>query len=536
MNRRRHAESTPSSSILQSVSDHSSPEETRRKTNSPRHRVTDKTDPETLGFRMEWSPLIKCRDSDEIASASIKRQRGRPSKYLKTFIENREGNIPTSKKSVNGDNYESEVFHTSSPQKQSIRNKRAKVSDNEEASMEIPPSKNKRNSCTDHGTNTSSVESLQDVPRTRLTNTAQKAKTPSSYDIVIKPMVRGRKADIFDNSACSKTDNLFSKNNKSLQPSHSGRAEEKKGPLAHADRPISNLGKCKDVVNREKLPNAPTNLTFTPNSGNELREQNVQIVNCANDTAKRKSSYKIILAPTASQDYADMGDNVKASPLQVKFPKVQFSHSIHGMKLKKDGQPKQSLFSKSLAAAAESSASAQLHCKNTDADMLKSSSNSSDVDNIPHTSKAKNGKNLISKDQNGGFSHSQSTCSSRSKSGQKDTAQRGELPKNQRDRKQDISSYIRKPRLSRYYNIPEGFGEEKAKGSATEPVLHQEKIFKAYKDFESRMEPKKEAAPECPTVVAMRHYRENLMRKSGATDTAERPKSKKLVLDCVKFL
>ncbi|RUS72231.1 hypothetical protein EGW08_020004, partial [Elysia chlorotica] len=274
--------------------------------------------------------------------------------------------------------------------------------------------------------------------------------------------------------------------------------------------------KSGDVPITNKLTNSQCHVMPSKESGTNQRQENTQIANGNRDGAEVKSTYRIVLAPTLSKGISDIGDNAHGLPLQIKFPKAQFSHSMQQKVIASSNQLKQSHYSQNVGKDHSSSESAQSNQKGLDAG----------VSNVQNECSSKMSSSTVSGKKTSSAAKEQLSVS------QADNV----------DSKPDASAKakkIRKPRKSKYCTVGPGY-EGEIKPKTEKLTIDQDDLAKVYKTMTETNKVKREK-PESETLKAMRLFRERLLGQAGETAngaSAEKAKDKsgKVVLDAARFL
>ncbi|KAK3784846.1 hypothetical protein RRG08_056804 [Elysia crispata] len=496
--------------------------------------LRNKSVSEKAGFRITWNPVINLRTREDLTATSRKRKKGRPSKNLQVFIDSREAldqEICDHDKSKCIDRSESEVSQPSSQNKITYKSKQVRVSNGQDAGTNTNLSKEKINisgndnhsnltsvnGVKHHGDSTLLTERVQELSKTKMRDETTcshselkaKQKSQSTYEVVMAPMIRGFKSNIFKNTKSSKALNL--------EPVITEGCNSSKPPLNSDIPQIIIYPKNKDISKTNKVTNPQYGETSKDLGKNE-RQQNAQTAKQLNnekmDEAEVQSSYKIVFAPTASQSYADIGDNSSALALKLKFPNAQFSHSMQGKKIKCSNQQKPFPFHQNFSKDCSTSESAQSCHRDNDANTSKTSPNLIGGDKQSSTSQL---NNIISNVQNEcGFMIKPSNLTEK---GRMNNAPKGQMSVRQADcvdLMPDTScqgKIIQKPRKSRYYTVPSAFREKALQKSSDKLVIHRDNLTKV---FNSMTESKKEkpVKPESAALKAMRLFRERLLGKS----------------------
>ncbi|GFR97860.1 hypothetical protein ElyMa_006335100 [Elysia marginata] len=508
------AKSLSSSDISQTEIESSSSKGSASTESSTKARLNDKNDLEKSGFRIKWTPVINLR-----TQTTGPKKRGRPSKYLQAFIDNREAlrkEMQNQVKSNSDDDSDIEIQQPTSAHQKNV--KQVNVPNDDRTVLQISPRKEKgtlsRVAFQNLVRNASSAESGEGLSKMDSKSKCEQnggKKSKSTYEVVLAPLTKGYMTNIFDNTKVAGNKIPISK---IIQPDSSSRSshnETTKGK-SHVNDGGCQLSTGKNSLKRVEPPCSQSDEACTPDSAKNQRQQNVQVAKAINKDGK-ESSYKIILAPAASKSYADMGDNANGLPLQLKFPKAQFSHSMQGKTFRLSCPPKQSLFSKSLASSSDNRGSS-----------VESDSNSSTL-LVKKSNKLNECESSVGKKVNNGSADAQVESDSV---------------------KQDESCPVkkaRKPRKSRYYTAIAGFGEDLVPNLPAKAVLFPNNLEKVFKSMtETKKAPP--TKPESKTLRLMREYREKLAKNSQSPiDTSDvvevkekSEKSSKVVLQSLRFI
>ncbi|GFN75670.1 snRNA-activating protein complex subunit 1 [Plakobranchus ocellatus] len=532
------------------------------------------------GFRIARTPIKKYNENSGTI-ASIKRSRGRPPKYSHTVLSNdssmqqkqqdcnervtSSGKNDKSKKCLPTKrlffDIHSEAEQISVSQKQSCERK-ANNNVSDDSSDESPPRKKNqtknmrtasyefymapvsRNAFKGIGNNNppkamSHVES-KESPKTK-SKTAQvvsseNPKTCSTHEVLTVPTAKEFKSNIFFNAVSKNSQTKDTDKSRAIaQPCHHETDKGKRDNSEHVESSKIPV-KFKDVLRTNEQLGLQTEKNHSADSKGECRQHDSE-VNTKNHPSQGikkygftqvDSSYKIIIAPAASQNYADMGDNATALPLQLKFPKAQLSHTLKGnFQLKDLNLKDQSQITVDTAVqrapTSKSVVGQNLEKTSTEKLLLSKDATCIPGNKIQSYSQPKSsvGKEIASK---------AARKNEKSSHGYSDAAY---LPPRKRRCPRRKSKYC-----TNFVEIPDETAQEPSK----EPLVQPENLAKAFKNM-STVKKEMPIKSESKPLKAMRLLREKLARESKIkkeefpmTESPEVLKASKVVLDSVRFI